>query len=554
MACAAASTRMIDGFSEKNTYSKKIEQIRAKVGGITGRAAAYNRLNNSEVKNMTITPVYEKYGCTMSGEEIRAQSIVECRLSDWSENRMLAVSPRVVLSGAEVLSGEVRYGGKLYFSIVAAASDGTLIGAERGAEFSHKAACASAAPAQSADVVLEVEKTDVRYEGRSVILSAIVTAHIRLYVPTQLQYLTGGEGIVCDFRPVRIRRLSACSGTASLEEEFDTDYVGDVLLHSEQVCLTRVSCSAGSLDISGEINLGIFAKREGENEPVSYERLIPFRAEIPCDEASAGMSCVARAEISSVNVTCSCDEEKNRCRILAQIDLDIRGTVSRRDEVPMAADAFAPGYASALTCAPLETEEAVCAFTAAERVSGTAAVAGEVDFSCILQSAALCEAKIAAEVSEGEITAEGVLSALVFYKDAEGAERTVPVSLPFSFPVRCDRARAGDTARISALCCGVSVRQKKEGELEAEGALKLYVTLFSREKYEYVTEMRVGEAELESECAVSVYVPTAGDTLWDTAKKLGKTPEQVQAANPGLTFPLSGGERIVVYRKKENVL
>ena len=66
--------------------------------------------------------------------------------------------------------------------------------------------------------------------------------------------------------------------------------------------------------------------------------------------------------------------------------------------------------------------------------------------------------------------------------------------------------------------------------------------------------MRVGEAELESECAVSVYVPTAGDTLWDTAKKLGKTPEQVQAANPGLTFPLSGGERIVVYRKKENVL
>lgn len=503
---------------------------------------------------MSLTPVYEKYGCTQRGEEVRAQSIVECRLSDWSENRLLAVSPRVLLSGAEVLSGEIRYGGKLYFSIVAAAPDGTLIGAERGAEFSHKANCASAAPAQTADVELIVEKTDVRYEGRSVILSAIVTATIRLNVPVQLQYLTGGEGIVCDFRPVRIRKEYICSGTAALEEEFDTDYVGDVLLHSEQVCLTRVSCSAGSLDVSGEVNLGIFAKREGENEPVSYERLIPFRAEIACDEASAGMSCRARVNISSIQISCSCDEEKNRCRILAQIELEIRGTVSRREEVLMAADAFSPGYSYELKRSNMESEEAVCAFTAAERVSGTAAVGGEVDFSCILQSAALCNAQIGATVSEGEIMAEGVLSALVFYKDAEGAERTVPVSLPFAFPVRCDRARAGDTARISALCCGVSVRQKKEGELEAEGALKLYVTLFSGEKYTYVSEFICKDAEPENECAVSVYVPAAGDTLWETAKKLGKTPEQVQSANPGLSFPLSGGERILVYRKKENVI
>ena len=540
---------------QKNTYSGKIVQIRAGRGGINAGAGAYNRLNKAEVEaKMSLTPNYEKYGCTQRGEELRAQSIVECRLSDWSENRVLAVSPRVLLSGAEVLSGEVRYGGKIYFSIVAAAPDGTLIGAERGAEFSHKASSASAAPAQTAEVELIVEKTEVRYEGRSVIVSAIVTANISLQVPTQLQYLAGGDGIVCDFRPVRIRKESTCSGTATLEEEFDTDYVGDVLLHSEQVCLTRVSCSAGSLDVSGEVNLGIFAKREGENEPVSYERLIPFRAEIPCDEASAGMSCLAKVHISSIQISCSCDEEKNRCRILAQIELDIRGKVSRREEVLMAADAFAPGYVCELKKSELETEEAVCAFTAAERVSGTAAVGGEVDYSCILQSAALCNAQIGATVSEGEIMAEGVLSALVFCKDAEGTERTIPVSLPFAFPVRCDRARAGDKAQISALCCGVSVRQKKEGELEAEGALKLYVTLLSGEKYAYVSEFTCKEAEKENTCAVSVYVPAAGDTLWDTAKKLGKTPEEVQSANPGLTFPLSGGERILVYRKKENVI
>ena len=83
---------------------------------------------------------------------------------------------------------------------------------------------------------------------------------------------------------------------------------------------------------------------------------------------------------------------------------------------------------------------------------------------------------------------------------------------------------------------------------------KLYVTLLSGEKYTYVSEFICKEEEPENDCAVSVYVPSAGDTLWETAKKLGKTPEQVQSANPGLSFPLSGGERILVYRKKENVV
>ena len=124
------------------------------------------------------------------------------------------------------------------------------------------------------------------------------------------------------------------------------------------------------------------------------------------------------------------------------------------------------------------------------------------------------------------------------------------VSLPFSFPVRCDRARAGDTAQISALCCGVTLRQKKEGEVEAEGSLKMFVTLLSQEKYAYVSSFSGKESAEQAPCAISVYLPQAGATLWEVAKCLQKTPEQVQASNPSLTFPLTGVERIVVYRKR----
>ncbi len=500
---------------------------------------------------MSVSPSYEKYEYTAAGAQLRSQSIVECRLNDWSENKLLAVCPSVVLSGAEVVSGEIRYGGKLYFSVTAAAPDGTIIAAERGAEFSHKAECDSAAPSQTAEVSLRVEKTETRREGRAVILSAIVTAEISLSVPSEITYLSGGEGIVCNFGPVRVRQIYTCSGSVELEEEFDTDYVGDVLLHSEQVCLTRVIAAGGCLDVSGEINLCVLAKREGENDVVSYERLIPFRAEIPCDEAVTGMPCEARVCITSVNLSCSCDEDKNRCRIFAQLVAEVRGRLYRSEEVVMPSDAFCIGRGCNVRRETIAAEEPVCAFTASERVGGTAAIGGDIDYSCVLQASALSGAEIAAVVSDGEITAEGVLNAVVFYKDGEGAPCSVPVSLPFSFPIRCDRAHAGMRAEITALACGVSARQKKEGELEAEGALKMYVTLFSSEKSEFVSEIEAGEEIRPSDCSISVHMPSAGDTLWDTAKKLGKTPEEVQKANPELKFPLTGGERIVVYRKKE---
>ena len=500
---------------------------------------------------MNISPKYENYEYTARGARIRSQSIVECRLSDWSQNKILAVSPTVVADGAEVLSGEVRYGGKLYFSVIARAPGGEIVGAERGAEFSHRAECENAAPAQTADVSLAVEKVEIRPDGKGVILSAIVTAQIALYVPARLEYLSGGEGVVCDFRPVRVGRTFLCGGSAEIEEEFDTDYVGDVLLHSEQAYLTRVVAAAGCLDVSGEINLCVLAKREGESDLVSYERLIPFRAEIPCDEAVSGSACDACVSVSSVNLSAACDEDKNRCRISAQIVVGIRGRVYRSDEVLLPQDAFCPGFKSEISRGEVLCEEPVCAFTASERVSGTAAADGAVDFTCNLQASALCGAQVFAEASDGEISVEGVLNAAVFMKNGEGEADCVRISLPFAFPVRSDRAKAGMRAAITATVCGVSVRQKTEGELEAEGALKLFVVLFYSERGDYVSSIEPREEEEKRTGAISVYMPAAGDSLWETAKKLGKTPEEVQGANPELSFPLTGGERIVVYRRKE---
>ena len=48
--------------------------------------------------------------------------------------------------------------------------------------------------------------------------------------------------------------------------------------------------------------------------------------------------------------------------------------------------------------------------------------------------------------------------------------------------------------------------------------------------------------------AISIHIAKSGETLWDVAKALGSTPELVMLQNPDITLPLSGGERVIVYR------
>lgn len=499
---------------------------------------------------MSVSAKYEKYTYASAGEKICAQSIVECRMNDWADNKVLAVSARAVFGGAEVLSGEIRYGGRLYFTVVAATPEGGVVSGERGAEFTHRAECERAAPASAADVSLRVEKIEMRRDGRALILSAILSADIELFAPAEISCLTGGEGVVCNDVSVRLLQVYACRGEAEVEEEFDTDYVGDVLAHSENIFINRVSASAGTLEVAGEINLGILAKREGESDAVSYERLIPFRAEIPCDEAVTGCGCTAEGIVRAVNVSASCDEDRGRCRILATFTLELSGRVYRGENVHMSADAFCPGYTCSLERTQLSSCEPAAAFTATERIAGTAAISEKIDFACALQAVAFGDCRAAATAGDGEVTAEGVVSAYVFFKDGEGRPASTQISLPFSFPVRCDRARKGQSVRVFALPCGVSARQKREGELEAECALKLYFTLFSCEQSSAVTRIEAGDAVPECDASVSVYIPCAGDGLWDVSKKLGKSPEEVRRTNASLEFPLSGSERIVVYRKK----
>ena len=142
------------------------------------------------------------------------------------------------------------------------------------------------------------------------------------------------------------------------------------------------------------------------------------------------------------------------------------------------------------------------------------------------------------------MTVDGVAMSTLLVVGADGTRRGIELSLPFSVPVDTANAKV----RVHVL--GMSARQKQEGEVEAEATLKITMQEERKISARLVASAEEGDLLPVNDSAVSVYIPRAGDGLWELAKSLKKPPEEVAASNPDMEFPIKAGQRVIVYRKK----
>ena len=486
----------------------------------------------------TLAETFRGYGKL---KDVSAQTAVECRFGQ-EVATVLSVHTHVALTGAEAGNGEVRYFGKAHFSIVYEDTERKVCRAERGVEFTARAQDEDCYPALTARATATIENVSVRREGASVFAVALIGADIALYGEKDFEYLSDGD-LVLRREPVKVLVAHLCGGATETEDEFETEFIGDILLHSETANVSDVSCEAGLLRAEGEVSLGILALK-GENNLVSFERLVPFKIEIPCEQAAFGCSGEVRVNVLDVVLKAEADEERGKCAVSAVLTLSAEGCVYEEVSVDAVTDAFSRtneitlNFTTAESCGAGETSRLT------ERISGRAALSAPIDFTDVLQAVTLQRAEANLVQAEDGKRLEGVAMATLLVLGTDGSHRGLEISLPFSVPVHAENCRA------SVLVCGMSARQKQEGEIDAEATLKITLQETRSVTAKLVSGAEEGEPCALSDSAISVYVPRAGDGLWELSKSLKKSPEEVAASNPDIDFPVREGQRVIIYRKK----
>ena len=495
---------------------------------------------------MAIKPSYETYRYTTEICKANSQSIVECRLSGSEIASVLAVYAQASVTESSCVNGEIKYSGKLVVTVVYEDNERRICRAERGAEFSHKAVNPVVTPSNFASVFFSTDNVSWRREGSGLYISVVVGAECIVYASVATEYLSGGENLVVKKETVPVLKVVSCSASTQADDEFETDYVGDILMRSETVCVTKTQVEGGQVCVWGEILLNLCALKD-DLSLCSYERIIPFHAVVPCTEADPTNFAWARASVKDVQLSASTDEDKGKTKIEVETDLRIDVAVYQKDGIEAVCDAYSTDSETECIRQKLTGEyiEKTLRFT--ERIGGACALSESVDYSDSLLCALLPKAE--AEIKKGEngYEAEGVATATLIVRNGDGNAKSIALSLPFLFPVPMEDC---ERAEVEGVVCGLSVRQKKEGEAVADATLKLTVKIYQKTDGEYLSEIKETGAREQNESAISVYLPKAGDDLWTTAKRLGRTPEDLEKSNPELKFPLNGKERIFVYRQK----
>ena len=493
---------------------------------------------------MAVKPQYETYRYTGEVAKLHSQSMVECRLSGTEIGSILVMRASAITIDCTCVDGEARYKGKAILCIVYEDGEGKVCRAERGVEFFHKAECKDVTPACFAKTALEVASVTHRREGSGLYITMVVNAETDVYGSRQIEYLVGGEDVVCQMQDVTICKTVCVSGETEGEDEFETQYATDVVLHGANAVVTKAQAEGGHIEIEGEMVLGVCALN-ANGGVCSYERIVPFSMQIPCEEAFGKVNVCARVSVKAATLTAGVDEDKGISKMLFAYTLSADCYLSRLEELHVAQDAFCQEYETGIQRV-IDTGRYLTKIEKhTQRVEGGASFSGEVDTAYALEAAAVPRVELSCKRVENGVEVEGVITADVIMKNAENSRKNAVLSLPFAFTVET----SGEEVEVDAIVCGFSAKRKQSGETEAEATLKLCLRSYNKQTWEYVQECMVGEQKPKCDAAVSVFMTREGEDLWQVAKRLSATPEALQSANPELTFPVSAGQRIFVYRQ-----
>ena len=499
---------------------------------------------------MPIEPVFEKLNVKEKAGEVVRQVKVECKTDVPSNEIQRVLNDNVCVSVTlgDVVNGKAEFVGRSTFFICYLTEDG-IKKCECGAEIKDSFVSDAISEGDTVRISWETDKLVTDLSGLKMTVSAYLTVKGEVYKKNEYSALTGGDGVYCDLAGVKtVRPCGTVFSVYQAEEEFDMDFaVKEVLSHKAEVCLTQVQCGVGTVIVDGEIYLTEILLQSGEKKDIIREnRVIPFRAEAECEDAMPQTLSTCRAYVKSLKTDVSVDETKNLSTVTVLVTVELNGEAYALTEESFARDAFSTENELSLVRSGVSFSAIGAPISEFVKISGRANVE-DVGASRVIAVVGEKAEVVSLSRSGNGLDAYGTLSCNVWLLSEDEQVINRKTEIPFNIALadanseECEVVVAvkSSTAKLITLT---------EIECEAEAVFTLYQT----EKYsaEIISGLEAGEEKATPTAAISVYIPIAGEGLWELSKRLNVCPETLVANNSELQFPLTGKERIVVYRQK----
>ena len=497
-------------------------------------------------------PIFETIKVNDKKGECEGQVRVECKTDVLCEDvsKILSVTTTLGTCQGEELDGKLKYNGRVVFYVIYLDVQGNVNKCECITDYHGDVECSI--KDAYAKFYAKTEKEECDLTGNRLTVSAYVTVKANLYANNPVKFLIGGDDFILDKKELSyVKSYGVKKGVYPVEEEFTLNYaLSKILCQKAKAHVTAVQCGVGCIIVDGELYLSLLLLQNIEkSDIIREERTFPFRMEIEYEQAMPVMTALARVSEKSYKTDVTVDGDSNTSKVNVSVNLCFEGEAFSLESVTVPTDLFCTAkhteterecidYLTPIGVKKLET-------TITCRCQGEELPAG-----CRLMSISNEKVEVLSYVKLGDkIEVTGVASATAFFKDTEGKTFSANWLSPFETLVECELQ---DCYQIDLTAFAKKPTAKilsiNEAELEIQTVFSLNV--YQKGCFNFVKSVKYGEEKRICDSAISVYIAREGEDLWSLAKRLNVCPDELVENNKELQFPLTGEERIVVYRQK----
>ncbi len=331
-----------------------------------------------------------------------------------------------------------------------------------------------------------------------------------------------------------------------LEESFDTGCTVEKILYSDVTAMVNnAKTMDGKCLVSGNICGNISYLSEGVVTCKNFNT--PFSEEIETSGMLEDDKANVFVKATDCKIVLTGMEGDNV--ILLQVAVSVRIDNFRLEEKQVVSDVFLADY-------EIETEQDCCKYNVMDKtynlfdkIVGNATVGDDmVAVSKVICTSLSRNIIVNTYYDEGKIVVEGVLAVNLVYLNIEGNTQSILIELPYSLQFDEVMECTNKLLCAEAIVDNLYAKVKRDREFEVTANISITVTADSPIECKTIKAVTVTDIKKCNSYSIVIYNCKEGDELWDVAKAIGASMEQIVAQNNDLQGDLAG-RKIVYYRQ-----
>lgn len=445
------------------------------------------------------------------------------------------------IASYECMSGEASFFGRTNIKMLYIDEMDVLCSANYNADFTDRLIGADIVP--TAQLEFDVNVVDYKTDANQNLVTVAVVLEVSAsaYVNNSVTAFSGGEGMFTKYSDIELV-TDAYSSNYNIEiseELIASSNINRILLAESSVAATDYSIADGVLTVSGDAFVTLVY---ASGDTILSDKL-PFKFSQETDAKSfpSNSQLTLKANVKNTRVRLDILEEETNNSFTAEITvgLSLSSTVSQ--SVPIIEDAYTTVSDLEFSRSQLVTTLPCGSVTAKKSIEQTVPFGHRGDYICTTDARVTVTKCLSLEQ---RCLIEGIISGNILFMGDSGLDST-RVELPFAETVDIDYIMPACISYAKASVSDITVKLGANVAVSAD--ITFNVDSSRVVSIPVISDVNETLIEFSESSAIEICLARKGETLWQLAKGLHISEQDILTINPDIKSPLEQDTKIVLY-------